>query len=384
MQQLGNISLHKEIQRTDAITGIFSKALNKWVVAKIALNPAVFVKQLISVGNYMEDMPVAEWTKYFFEGISDPKEAFDFMWKAAPFLEARFNRGYEEALARAMAGADNIGKMREDWAKALSALVRAGDITAIIFGGYPVIKYEMSNGKSLEEAVKIFEKRTIKAQQSGLSSGLAEFQNSMNPFSRLFFAFKNTAFQYTRKQVDAIISYSNGDISGEQLAKTITIYGIIQPSLYAAAGYAVSQTYLAIGKLLRGDPFDDEEEESLLSEILEQILSAPFFAVPVLNDLTRAAIRKISGKKVWKVFSTPILDEIESAFRSAQKKEITLEDWINIAGTVIEPATGAPVKTFERIREEIFAPKEEKKKTPVKVRRMKIKKRAIRLKRKRR
>lgn len=355
IQQVSNISLNKEISRTNAIESVFGKVLNNWVVAKIGVNPSVFVNQLVSVGNYMEDMPVKEWTKYFFDGISKPKETFDFMWNNAPFLEARFNRGYEEAISRAMEGAVNIGKLKENWAKALSSLVRAGDITAIVYGGYSVVKYHEAQGKSREEAVALFEKQTLKAQQSGLASGLSEFQNNRNPFARLFLAFQNTSFQYFRKQVDALVSYSNGDMSKSDLAKTLIIYSVIQPSLYIFAGNFVREMYIAIGKILRGDPFDDDREEGLFSGIIEEILTAPFNAIPVINSLVDFAVKKLKGEKAYRAFSMPLLDDIESATREMSKKDITFEEWLLAVGSITaELGAGAPVQTATRIGKKLF------------------------------
>ena len=61
MAQIDNISLNKQSDRIDAISGVFQKAINNWVTAKIALNPSTYVRQLMSVGNYAELMSPTEW-----------------------------------------------------------------------------------------------------------------------------------------------------------------------------------------------------------------------------------------------------------------------------------------------------------------------------------
>jgi len=360
--QVDNLSLQKHSEQMDAISGAMGFLVNNWVTSKVALNPNVFVKQLISTGNYMENMPVKRWMKHFGKGIKSHKATFDFMWDNAPFLKARFNRGYNEAMRSAVQGAENINPMMGDYTKFLSSLVRGGDVTAIIYGGYPVIMHEMEvNGKSLEEAVKIFERQTLKAQQSGLTSDRSLFQNSRNPLARLFLAFKNTPSQYFRKNVDALITYYNGDSTKAQMAKTLAIYSLIQPALYGLAGYAMKKMWMSIGNAITGRK-DEEDDTNMFQAMLSALLVNPFMAIPILDDIANYAARKVTGQKAWKVFSTPLLDDIESGIRTIQKENITGFDFLEIIGSFVEPIVPAPIKTYTRIGKYLF--NKEKKESP--------------------
>jgi hypothetical protein len=348
--QLDNISRAKNSQRQDGVSDIIGMGINNWVTAKIAVSPSTFAKQLLSVINYSENMPSGKWSKGFFDGLTSPKETFDYMWNNSEgFLEQRFNRGYSEALNNALEGAKSISKNKYSWTKGLSAWVRAGDISAIIYGGYPYVKYLESQGMSKQEAFRKFKEATLKAQQSGLSSGRSQWQNNNNATARLLLAFKNTANQYFRKQVDAIISYQNGDISAEQLFKTTMIYSVINPILYAATGKAVAMGMKSLGTLLFGAVHDDEEDaESFLMDLLIQVLVNPFNAIPLLDDLSMFAAREMADKPTWKVFSTPVIDDIETGARNMAKDYITLEDYFETFGTVGEVLTGAPIKSALR------------------------------------
>lgn len=352
LDQLENISLNKATAREDLVSGIADKALNNWVIAKTAVpNFSIFAKQLVSVGNYAEDMPVGEWSRKFFEGISSPKETFDFMWNnSGGFLEQRFNRGYSEAVASAVDGASKISLVKYSWTKGLTAFSRAGDITAIIYGGYARVKYEMENGKTMDEAFRIFEKATLKAQQSPLASGRSQWQNNSNSIARMALAFKNTANQYLRKQVDAIISYQNGDISAKQLVKTTIIYSVINPILYAAAGIATKELLKGIGYALFGAIHDEEADvDSILMDIMTNILTSPFMAIPVIDDLSVYALKKATDQQIWKIFSTPILTDIETGVRELGKDYVSLVDYFDSFGVGAEVTTGAPVKTIIRM-----------------------------------
>ncbi len=348
--QIDNISLNKQTERLDAVSGVVGSMLNNWVLAKIGLNPSIFIKQLLSTSNYIEGMPVAEWTKFFFEGIASPKQTLKFMFDSAPFLEARFRRGFTEAINRAIDEARKTSRAKDNWAKALSSLVRMGDIGAIVYGGFPVIKHQMSQGKTLQQAVDTFEAQTLKSQQASTSSGLSQFQNSRNPFARMFLAFKNTANQYLRKQADALISFGKGDIPAKQMAKTLLIYTLIQPALYAFAGNRIRRFI-----------FRKEEEENIFIDIMLQLAVNPFMAVPLLNDIANFVGRKVTGKKAFKVFSDPLLGDIETAIRQVTKKDVELRDVLNSFGIFVELKTGTPVKTFTRL---FGLDKKKKKKAP--------------------
>jgi len=346
MQQIDNLSLNTAQTEIDAIEGLMGKGLNNWVVAKIALNPSVFVKQLLSVGNYMEVMPPGQWAKHFTKGVMSPKATFDFMWKNIPDLEARFNKGYSEALEHVMSESGRMGSKKQAWTNGMTFMVRTGDIGAIIYGGYPVIQEHLKNNPGdMKGAIDKFNLATQKSQQSGLKSTRSQFQNSNHPIFRLFLAFKNTANQYFRKQVNATVSFYQGDISKAQYAKTMAIYAVIQPALYGAAGFAMRG-------MLYGS---NDEEDSIFASILEAIALSPFNAVPVLNDVVKAAIRKMKGDKVWKIISMPLLDDISQAFKTITKEDVEIEEVMyELASLTAEVTTGTPVKTYEKIFGHIF------------------------------
>lgn len=348
LTQIDNISLNKQTERIDAISGIFQRAINNWVTAKIALNPSTYVRQLMSVGNYAEQMNAGEWTKGFFQGMLSPKETFKFVWSNAPFLEARFNKGFSEALTEAIKGAESISVNKKMWTKFLTSFARSGDITAIVYGGFPLIKAELAKHGDMKRAIDVFEQATLKAQQSGLSSSISQFQNSKNPFTRLFLAFKNTSNQFFRKMVDAVISFQNGDISLSQFSKTMGIYSVIQPILYVAGGYATKLAFRFLGRVagLREDDEDFEETfDQFLNDVMIQMIVSPVNAIPIIDDVVQTSARKLLGKKIFKVFSTPLFDDLETGLRALAKEKVTAEDYMETTAAILEPMTAAPLKS---------------------------------------
>jgi len=359
-QHIDYISLNRTTEKLDMIASIYDKMLNNWVKAKIAA-PTVFARQLGSMLNYSEDMPAGKFGKYFLEGLIHPKRTFDFMWKNAPFLEARFNRGYSEAMRDALKGANSLSVNIGSFTKGVTAMVRAGDILAIIYGGYPRIMYELSKHGNMQKAVDVFEGSTLYSQQAGINSSLSHFQNSSNPFAKTLLRFKNTLNQYTRKQGDAIISFRNGDISGSQFAKTTFIYSVYSPIIYILLGWGVTQAFKEIGRAMGGD---DKEEDSLASDIIEQLFIHPFQVIPLLDDLSDYVYRKAVGKRTYGVFQTPMIDELATAIQKMGKKEVSFMDWVYAIGALQEPATAIPTQAFLRYYKYIFPEKKKGIKVP--------------------
>lgn len=353
MQQIEGISLNAETARNDYISSVFGKWVNNWVLAKIAApNMNVFVKQLTSSINFAENMPVGAWAKGFTKGLLTPKETFKFMWDNSDgFLQARFNKGFSEAMTNAIDGAEKIGQGKYTLAKVLSSWVRAGDISAIVYGGYSYVAYLESTGMSRSDAFEAFKKATLKSQQSGLTSSRSAWQNNSNSVTKLFLAFKNTANQYFRKQVDAIIQYQNGDITKQQLAKVTTIYSIINPIMYASVGTLMTAGIKGIGSALFGAYHDDDEEllQKLGTDALLQIAVNPFMAIPILDDMAAFAARKAMGKRTWNVMSTPMLDDISTGMQKMTKYDPSFIDYMETFGVAAEIGTGIPIKTPSRL-----------------------------------
>lgn len=348
-QHIDNLSLHKTIERIDAFSGLYDKALNNWVKAK-TFNPSMFVRQLGSTTNYIESMPTGkrlDWFRFFPEGITHPKATFDFMWKNAPFLKARFNRGYSEALQDAIQGSSKLSVSMGDYTKGITALVRTGDVTAIVYGGYPMVKSYLKAGHSMQEAINAFERATIHAQQSGLTSSRSHWQNSSNPFAKTLLRFKNTINQYARKQADAIISYKNKQIPLSKLAEVTAHYALWQPFLYVLLGWLTVQSFKAAGRIVRGEDPDIEIEE-LPSDIMEQLTVNYLQVIPLMDDLSRYVYRKSLGKRTYGVFQTPMLDEVQMGIQKMGKKEPTLMDFLEAISALQEPVTAIPTQNFLR------------------------------------
>lgn len=325
-----DLNLGAYSKKLDLISGIIRKAIGNWVGAKIAMNPSVFAKQLVSVTNYATDMPVAEWSKGFMEGLANPRQTWDYMMETSPYLKSRINQGYSEAIVSIMN--DNKGS---SWTKMLTSFTRYGDIIAIVYGGYPYMKHLQSKGLDTKKIEETFRSATLRSQQSGLKASRSELQKNDNLM--FIMAFMNTPTQYLRMPVNASIQFANGEISRTEFAKIMTNYLVVQPILYTAVGYFMSS-------LLYGG----NDEESLLGDLLWSIVLSPFNAIPLLNGIAKLIARKMQGKKSYKAVQVMLLDDINLMAQKMNKKEKTMYDYLSLATTPIEVGTMIPAKTAER------------------------------------
>jgi len=348
-QAVDRISLHGVMRTASWFNKMVGKTLSNWTRAKIAVNPSVYLKQTISMNNYATSIPAGEWAKYFAEGVAHHKETLDFMFKNSPYLTERFHRGYDKDIKQAQIEMKKLATSKQI-NDVMTGLAKIGDIQAIVYGGYPVIKYYESQGLSIEEAETKFRQATIKGQQSGLESSLSNAQ--ADPNNRLWFTFKNTPTQYLRQNVNAIISYQNGDISGKEASKILAVYGVIQPSLYVMAEELIRHGLY--GKK------DDDDDDNILERMLKFIIFSPANAIPIAGDILKTigdiSYAKASGKKIKYVdISIPTINDTVSSLKALNSSmqagldDFTLKDFIDITAPVIELTKGVPVKTAERI-----------------------------------
>lgn len=349
-KMLDNIRFTNFTKQVDVVNSMFDHFSNTYVLTRIAAKPSIMIKQLLSFTNYMEDVDSSLWIKHFTKMITNPKElkkVKEFMYKHSPYLKARYESGAQnEALEKAMEGqAQTILKIKT-FKGFLSLMTRVGDITAIIYGGYPMVQAQLEKGVDIKTAFENFEKATLRSQQANFASTLSNWQNYFknDPMLRAIFAFGNTPAQYTRKLVDVCYKMAHGDEefwNGKGF-KTLVLYGIEQSFVYT------SFTSLAlINGLVNGD-WDDFKDDVWLS--LFQVSN--FLGVPWFGQLYNFLVSMLVTGDFVQEKRVPILDDFTSFLRAAKKtynegvSDLDFEDWINTTDKLASIATGIPIKTL--------------------------------------
>ena len=91
-----------------------------------------------------------------------------------------------------------------------------------------------------------------------------------------------------------------------------------------------------------------------------QLVVNPVNAVPMISDIVRFAMRKATGQKAWKVFSTPLLDDLETGIRKLGKDEVTAGDYLQATASVLEAVSALPIKTYLRFYDYVVGTQKEK------------------------
>ena len=325
------------------LANAYNSFISKIVGAKVKASFSVFVKQLVSVTNYAENMPINEFNKNMGFAIAHPKQAEDFVRQyIGDFIDARYKLGKQNQALAAEVAQSRQGKQgiikagtRAKIDDFFSYGIRKGDILPIINGGYAKAKYLAEQGKSKEEIRKTLIRETLRSQQAGNAASVSNFQRQHSLLS----AYQNTAYQYARILNTAYIQYKRGEISREQFTKTYLNYGVVQPLLYVTAGYFAS----AIMHL--GD--DDWEGKVPFLDFITEVLAQPLGIIPLAKDAVKIAVNKASGEKIYAV-EPVVLADINKAIRKLSKKDIELMDWFDIFTPVMEGMLNVPAGQIMR------------------------------------
>ena len=330
-----------------------NKLLNGWVKSALGLKVMTGVKQFASCVSFAEVMPADKWLKYFAYGLAHPMETAQYMKAQSPYIEVRYETGgLNEAVARAMAQ-DELAPIKTKWNNLTNLLLlntRMGDKASLIFGGYPYMRYLQEQGKSAQEAARLFELQAVRTLQSSLKANLSMGQaNGDDMGARLFMLFKNQQLQYVRRLADVYVQYKNGEVPLTQLGKTALLYLAVNPLVYVMLG---------IGWPSADD--DDREKDSfrLASAPVTQFFDAWPFGGGVAEFLLENTYNVIRGKKLTAAsqLGLPMFQDfwrdINRAIKTVNQDDIPATEavaaWLEFAkyfgvpfGTLTNMATGA-------------------------------------------
>ena len=292
-QQLNNQSLSQRAEFQNTTDKVVNKLLSNWTVAKIGSSFPVFFRQMGAITNYSIDVNTRDWLSNFKKALLHPKQTIDYMRKI-DFVNERLNSGYNQELKRALDNDLNFVKFEKvmgnlgrridniNFTEIFTSMVRYGDISSVIFGGYANIQSNIKAGMTEEQAINKFITTTLRTQQSGLKASLSPKQQSKNFINKMFLTFRNAGIQYQRNVANSIIQYNRGEINKQQMTKTLFHYLVVQPALYVYLGKLAKELFLSWGD-------DDKDEEYDFTEDLKDLGSqsiATFTAGMPLLDYT--------------------------------------------------------------------------------------------------
>ena len=184
--------------------------------------------------------------------------------------------------------------------------IQIGDQGAIYVGGWSVYRYHRKQGKSHEEALKIFEKVTSNTQQSSDLSKQSYWQRG-GSWAKLSTMFKSAPNQFFRKELGALRNLAHGRITAKQFSKTVAIYHVLIPMMFQF-----------VSDWFRWDP---EEQK-------RAVILGPFNGIFLVGDGLDYLIRGALGLRQFPsevpLYSIP--RDADKAFKLIRDEEITTED----------------------------------------------------------
>lgn len=334
-------------KRNTMAEDLLQEIVSNFIVDAIAFKPWVAVKQFPAFLNYMEEVPSQAFAMYFLEFFTDPKRNYKKMMSFTPISDriqgeniARVFFEEPSMIVDGILGNDIVSKklgkfLPKGWAKKVSGgattikkhatdNVRFGDAAAVIVGGYCYMRYrqdimnsdpqfqDLSNKQKRELLEYDLINITETTQQSGLMSTRGSLQRNEGGFEGILKmslgAFTGANAQFLRRNAEAIQRYENADKSTEekrskamqQLIKSLTIYGIIQPLFYNLL--STPALFLGVFLGILGGKDDDEWKKNLYLAIIRPYIDNFFSSWGALGGLVTATFDKgaeIAGQKTY-------------------------------------------------------------------------------------
>lgn len=337
---------------------VINQAFGQIVGSKVNLSPFVMMKQLTSFGAFSANMPVGRFYKDFATGIAQPRKTYKYMMEhAGDYLKNRYGRGTNETMAAMidpanphimdrLLGAENRASMNEF----LSRLVRTGDIGAIIYGGYPRLKFLIEEtdaaGKPVrthEQAVEQFIKESEETQQSATNASQSNWQRVGK--TKVFAMYKTSQIQYFRKIANAYNMMKRGEITRGQFNKTVAIFSAQMAICYKLMGDLLSAA------LYGWD--DDKDAVDELGELAGAVITQGLDAWGALGWLSNQAFSAFTGQKRQADLSivgiSDVLQTINNTNKIVHGKSGDTYFWVQTIAPLIEGTTGAPVSRYNRV-----------------------------------
>ena len=345
--QLEEFSFGSTNRRMGKLKEFADGVAKNFIVGSIGGSPKVALGQLSSMINYSEKMPVVEWSAGMTKSLANPVKTFKYMMEHSEYLQSRLaGNTQNEIIATLTNEADKFRKVTNFF----TLNVKWGDIIAVTLGGKPYVDYLVSQGMSLEEAIKKFEAETMRAQQASTASSTSRWQKKQTEtaLGRMFWAFRTVEFQFERKVYDALLMASRGEITPSQAIKTIMIYRVINPVIFS-----VLLQQFAIAPLLRmlfGDDDDPAETwkglgiSGALAVLTANLSHWGYFGIGA-SFIIQSALKYLSKDKKMKAFKTqvPFISDVEDVTTKLFKKDgPDMSDYIDAMAVGVKYGFGVP------------------------------------------
>jgi hypothetical protein len=317
-----------------------------FVRSSIGASTSVFFKQQISGVQYWQHMPATAFMKGTLKFWTNPVKHVEEMFKTN-YLQNRKNL-IDRDLKQATASSDySKFKLNPVLSNLLTLNVQIGDALAIAQGSW-IMKEHLrtqvnpDTGKTYttKEALQKAFELSEKTQQSGTMQELSAIQRGGSA-AQLLTMYSTGPVQALRQEIEAVRDLAAGKITKKQFAKTIFIYHILVPSIFAAVGNAIS-----------GGNDGDKLKTQLIAVML-----GPFGATYAVGTVVTEAFRRALGLRRYELdgtFADTVSDIEKIAEKFTKDKELDLDDYAAaLQAVTVFTGHGIPVQRFTRTAQNV-------------------------------
>lgn len=332
---------------TNLIAGWLDVLSRNYITSAIGFSPKVMLGQLLSVVNYAENMPAAEWNKGFIKTIKHPVKSFKFMLEHCEYLQARLGGNSQNEVIEILTSEKDRFRTLRNF---MTSNTKWGDIIAITLGGKPYVDYLMSQGMNIEDAFDKFTEDTLRAQQSSSTSSISEWQSAQakDSLNRMFFAFKNTTIQYERKFVDTLIQAKKGEISRGEVIKKLFIYKVLNPFLFTS--FLQNLSVIALFRSIFAGDDPEDYIVSFLNSCVEAAALSGMGAYGFAGFIASAILESFIAvlDEDFKHFETaiPVYTDFNHEIQKFAKGDLEFADYVEAVAFGADIGIGLPGTKF--------------------------------------
>jgi hypothetical protein len=346
-KELIDVSL-KKIANRGARTSTTDKFVNSWntafIIARLALSPVIYIKQLTSTFTYMNDIGGLKWLEYASKNKAQQAKVWKEVRDNSIYMQ---DRKYDSIMKNIESYSEDamksfVPKPAKEWIlKAMMYHIKVGDRTAIMLGGLPLYSYHKAqfkkkNPKATEQqaidyAVKRFERATKRTQQSSDLQDKDVFQTG-DAIMRGLNMFLTTQKQYLRKEIQSIRNLSKKISKLDKTAGKGTLMENVRTFIMYHIAMPVLFQYISSGLPGLLTDFDDEDEADLFRAGIVGNLNALF----IIGEFINMGADLATGKP-WAGTGTKSVGLLQTAQQITTKAKIAIQ-------------TEDPVKKAEKMK----------------------------------
>ena len=225
----------------------------------------------------------------------------------------------------------------------LSLPVRLSDNAAIALGGWHLVKKFEREGMTHAEAVDAMVRLADRTQQSATMEEQSELQRG-HSLIRLATPFSTGPVQATRQELDAIRAFTAGNMPWQQFLKTMAIYHVIVPTMYAAAA-----------EWIHGEEGDDWDGVEFFKSHYATYILGPWGAAYEIGRMLTNKLNYMFGQQYFQdeSMSAQLASDVAKVLKYVSEgdaDELTIDDWAAFAQAIgIVGGSRVPVQRLERM-----------------------------------